>query len=240
MANNSKINWTQATWNCVTGCTKVSPGCQHCYASVMAKRLQAMGQPKYAHGFEVTLHENELQVPLKWRSPRLIFVNSMSDLFHSAVPDDFIKRVFEVMRQAHWHHFQVLTKRSERLVEMAGTLPWPTNIWMGVTVESAGYLHRVDDLRGTEAAVKFLSLEPLLGPLPRMDLTNIDWVITGGESGPGARPVHPDWVRNIRDQCVSAGVPFFFKQWGGRSKKAAGRALDGRFWNEMPDVYEEE
>lgn len=240
MSNNSKINWTQATWNCVTGCTKVSLGCQHCYAEVLTKRLQAMGQQKYAHGFDViTMHENVLQLPLTWRKSRLVFVNSMSDLFHAEVSEDFITRVFDVMQQAHWHKFQVLTKRSERLAEIAETLPWPSNIWMGVTIENADYLHRMDDLRNTGAAVKFLSLEPLLGPLPNMDLTGIDWVITGGESGPNARPVDQDWVGDIRDQCLSAGVPFFFKQWGGRNKKKAGRLLDGVTWDEMPVICEE-
>lgn len=230
----SSIEWTESTWNPVTGCTKVSPGCRHCYAETMAKRLKAMGQPNYRNGFEVTLHERMLNRPLEWRKQQTIFVNSMSDLFHEDVPVEFIQQVFAVMRRANWHRFQVLTKRSERLVELADSLDWPSNVWMGVSVETERYLHRVDDLRATGAAVKFLSLEPLLGPIASLDLRGIDWVIVGGESGPKARPMMEDWVVEIRDQCCGAEVPFFFKQWGGVRKKAAGRDLDGRTWDQMP------
>jgi protein gp37 len=234
MALGSAIEWTQATWNPLTGCNKVSQGCKHCYAERMASRLQAMGQPHYRNGFQLTLHEDALELPLHWKQPRTIFVNSMSDLFHPEVPIDFIQRVFEVMGQASQHRFQVLTKRSERLRELSPRLPWSSNIWMGVSVELARYTCRVDDLRATGAQVKFLSLEPLLGPLPNLDLSGIDWVITGGESGPGARLVEVSWVTEIRDQCLVAGVPFFFKQWGGINKKRSGRLLEGRTWDEMP------
>lgn len=230
----STIEWTDATWNPVTGCTKVSPGCKHCYAERMAHRLQAMGQPNYANGFRLTLHEHMLERPLSWKQPMLIFVNSMSDLFHVDVPVDFIQRVFSVMHRADWHAFQVLTKRSERLLALNEMLSWPDNVWMGVSVESAAYRFRIDHLRRTGARVKFLSLEPLLGPLPSLDLTNIDWVIVGGESGPYARPIAPEWVIDIRQQCLQAGVPFFFKQWGGARKKKNGRLLEGRTWEQMP------
>jgi protein gp37 len=234
MAQASAIEWTDATWNPVTGCTKVSPGCKNCYAARMARRLQAMGQPRYAAGFAVTLQRDLLFQPLRWRSPRRIFVNSMSDLLHDAVPLGFIQEVFAAMGRAHWHVFQVLTKRSPRLREIAPRLDWPPNVWMGVSVESEAYLPRIRDLSATPAAVRFLSLEPLLGPLPELPLRGIDWVIVGGESGPGARPMNPDWVRDIRDRCREAGAPFFFKQWGGTRKAAAGRLLDGRTWDEMP------
>ncbi len=230
----SKIEWTDATWNPVTGCNKVSPGCKRCYAERLSKRLKATGMAKYRNGFAVTLHPDTLEIPLRWRKPRSIFVNSMSDLFHAEVPDEFIAQVFDVMTRAHWHRYQVLTKRPERVVSLNSTLPWPAQIWQGVSVENADYAHRIDLLRDTAAAVKFLSLEPLLGPLPDLDLTGIDWVIVGGESGPGARPMQPDWARDIRDQCIDAGVPFHFKQWGGVFKKRNGRELDGRTWDEMP------
>ena len=236
MAGRSPIEWTESTWNPVTGCTKISPGCKHCYAERMAKRLQAMGQANYADGFRLTLHEHVLEIPLRWKKPQVIFVNSMSDLFHQGVPANFIERVFSVMAAAHWHTFQVLTKRAGRLVQMDRLLPWHDNIWMGVSVETLDYRPRIDDLRSTSALVKFLSLEPLLGPLPGLELDGIDWVIVGGESGPRARPIDPAWVRDIRDQCISAGVPFFFKQWGGVQKKRNGRELDGRTWDEMPPV----
>ncbi len=229
----SKIEWTDETWNPVTGCTKVSPGCKHCYAERMALRLQAMGQANYANGFNLTLHPKMLVLPLHWKKPRRIFVNSMSDLFHEDVSAYFIYEVFQTMRRADWHAFQVLTKRSDRLRSMS-SLPWTRNIWAGVSVENADYVHRIDDLRACGAAVKFLSLEPLLGPLPYLDLTGIHWVIVGGESGPGARPMAVTWVRDIRNQCLDANVPFFFKQWGGVNKKRAGRLLDGRTWDEMP------
>lgn len=234
MAGKSSIEWTSSTWNPVTGCTKISPGCKHCYAERMAKRLQAMGQPNYVNGFELTLHEHVLELPLSWKMPQTIFVNSMSDLFHKDVPLEFIQRVFDVMHRAHWHQFQVLTKRAERLGELSESLEWSPNIWMGVSVETARYMPRIDDLRQTKARIKFLSLEPLLGPLTELDLIGIDWVIVGGESGPGARPIKPEWVVDIRDQCLTARVPFFFKQWGGTNKKKTGRLLEGRTWDEMP------
>ena len=234
MANNSSIEWTESTWNPLTGCTKISPGCKHCYAERMALRLQAMGQPHYVNGFKLTLHEDALELPLRWKRPQTIFVNSMSDLFHKDVPVAFIQKMFDVMRRADWHRFQILTKRSDRLMELSPQLPWAANIWMGVSVESRDYAFRIDHLRRTGAAVKFLSLEPLLGPLPKLNLRDIDWAIVGGESGPGARPMDITWVIDIRDQCSRAGVPFFFKQWGGVQKKKAGRTLEGRTWDEMP------
>ncbi len=235
MATKSSIEWTESTWNPITGCNKVSPGCKHCYAERMALRLQAMGQPNYANGFKLTMHDHMLEMPLHWKTPQTIFVNSMSDLFHQDIPLEFIQRVFAVMHQANWHRFQVLTKRSERLLELAPQLTWTSNIWMGVSVENADYTHRIDHLRQTGAQIKFLSLEPLLGPLPNMNFKEIDWVIVGGESGPGARPMNPSWVTEIRDQCLTAQVPFFFKQWGGTNKKKNGRLLEGRTWDEMPE-----
>ncbi|MGD1148423.1 MAG: phage Gp37/Gp68 family protein [Thermoanaerobaculaceae bacterium] len=234
MALRSSIEWTESTWNPVTGCDKVSPGCKNCYAERLAKRLKAMGQPNYANGFRLTLHEDVLDLPLRWKRPQTIFVNSMSDLFHDEVPTRFIQKLFDVMVQAPHHRFQVLTKRSQRLRELSPRLPWPPNVWMGVSAETVGQAWRIDDLRDTGAAVKFLSLEPLLGPLPRLDLRRIDWVIVGGESGPRARPIALEWVAEIRDQCVEAAVPFFFKQWGGVRKKQNGRRLEGRLWNGMP------
>ena len=234
MATSTAIEWTETTWNPVTGCTKVSPGCGHCYAERMARRLQAMGQPNYANGFEITVHEHMLEAPVGWRRPQMVFVNSMSDLFHERVPDEFVERVFDVMRRASRHTFQVLTKRSQRLAAMGGALDWPANVWMGVSVENADYTHRIDHLKATPARVKFLSLEPLLGALPALDLDGIDWVIVGGESGPGARPMRPSWATEIREQCLAADAPFFFKQWGGVNKKKAGRLLDGRTWDQMP------
>lgn len=234
MAENSHIEWTDATWNPVTGCTKISPGCKHCYAERLANRLQKMGQPNYRNGFKVTPQPQMLEVPLRWRTSKRVFVNSMSDLFHEEVPFEYINRVFDVMRRADWHQYQILTKRSERLLQLSPGLNWEPHIWMGVSVENKEYAHRIDDLRKTAAAVKFLSLEPLLGPLHKLDLRGIDWVIVGGESGPGARPMDPHWVADLRDQCLRAVVPFFFKQWGGVQKKKAGRLLDGRTWDEMP------
>jgi len=234
MAQLSSIEWTDATWNPVTGCTKISPGCKHCYAERMAKRLASMGQPRYINGFQLTLQPDVVDQPLSWKKPRLIFVNSMSDLFHDEVPLSYLREVFQVMAAAHWHVFQVLTKRSERLAKFAGKLIWPTNVWMGVSVESEDYTYRIEDLSGIPAAVKFLSAEPLLGPINKLPLRNIDWVIVGGESGPHARPISPHWVRSIRNDCVSAGVPFFFKQWGGARKSTTGRVLDGRTWDELP------
>jgi len=231
----SAIEWTESTWNPLTGCTKISPGCKHCYAERMARRLQAMGQPNYVGGFELAMHEHVLEVPLRWKKPQVVFVNSMSDLFHEQVPEAFIQRVFDVMRRAHWHSFQVLTKRAARLEQLSPKIDWPPNVWMGVSVESQRYAPRIDHLRRTDASIKFLSLEPLLGPLPHLDLECIDWVIVGGESGPRARPMRESWVLDIRDQCRASGVPFFFKQWGGTNKKKAGRLLDGRVWDEMPE-----
>jgi protein gp37 len=234
MAQLSSIEWTDATWNPVTGCSKISPGCKHCYAERMAKRLQSMGQPRYRDGFKLTLQPDVVEQPLAWKKPRFVFVNSMSDLFHDEVPLSYLKRVFQVMAEARWHIFQVLTKRSERLAEIADRLVWPSNVWMGVSVESEDYTYRIDDLSGIPAALKFLSVEPLLGPIKRLSLRNIDWVIVGGESGPHARPIDPNWVRSIRDDCVTEGVPFFFKQWGGTRKSTTGRVLDGRTWDELP------
>jgi protein gp37 len=234
MANNSSIEWTEATWNPVTGCTKISPGCKHCYAETMSRRLKAMGQVNYRNSFKLTLQPRMLELPLTWKKPQTIFVNSMSDLFHKDVPIDYIKQVFGIMERAHWHRFQVLTKRADRLAEVQSELTWSPNIWMGVSVESQKYVHRIDDLRKTGAKVKFLSLEPLLGPLVDLDLTNIDWAIVGGESGFRARPMKEEWVTGIKFQCQAANVAFFFKQWGGVNKKKAGRQLEGRTWDEMP------
>lgn len=230
----TQIEWTDKTWNPVTGCNKVSPGCKHCYAEVMAARLKAMGQPNYRNGFELTLQPQNLELPLRWKKPQTIFVNSMSDLFHKDIPLDYIRQVFSTMERAHWHRFQVLTKRAERLEELAPSLPWPENVWMGVSVETEKYAYRIDHLRRTPAKVKFLSLEPLLGPLPNLDLRGIGWVIVGGESGPGARPMEASWVIDLRNQCLAAKVPFFFKQWGGVNKAKTGRSLEGRIWDEMP------
>lgn len=230
----STIEWTGSTWNPVTGCVKISPGCKNCYAERMAKRLKAMGQKNYVNGFELAMHPHTLELPLSWKKPQTIFVNSMSDLFIEGVPDDYIQRVFDVMRRAHWHTFQVLTKRSERLAALSPSLLWAPNIWMGVSVENADYVHRIDHLRSTGASVKFLSMEPLLGATPSMNLHGIDWVIVGGESGPGARPMEEQWVVDIREQCTQSKVPFFFKQWGGVRKKLAGRDLEGKTWSQMP------
>ena len=236
MATASKIEWTETTWNPVTGCTKVSHGCKRCYAERMSSRLQAMGMAKYRNGFAVTVHPAVLDQPLRWRKPRLVFVNSMSDLFHKNVPTEFVESVFDVMNEASRHTFQVLTKRPGRVLKLNRRLNWTPNIWMGVSVESERWLDRVDHLRATDAQTKFLSLEPLLGSLSSLDVNGIDWVITGGESGPGARPMEGDWVREIRDICVQHEVPFFFKQWGGVQKSRNGRTLDGRTWDEMPLV----
>ena len=230
----SRIEWTESSWNPVTGCTKISAGCAHCYAERMARRLHAMGQPNYRSGFEVTCHPDALELPLKWKKSQMIFVNSMSDLFHRAVPARFIEEIFFTMNQARWHTFQILTKRADRLLQLAPRLKWTPNVWMGVTVENDKHVDRIDRLREVPAAVRFLSLEPLLGPLPKLDLTRIDWVIVGGESGPGARPMDPEWVLDLRDQCLNAGVAFFFKQWGGVQKKKAGRLLEKRTWDQMP------
>ncbi len=234
MAQNSSIEWTETTWNPVTGCQKISPGCKNCYAERMAKRLRSMGQPRYANGFQVTLQEDLVELPLRWKSSRIIFVNSMSDLFHKDVPLEFIQSCFETMNRASWHQFQVLTKRPERLLELSGQLNISENIWLGTSVESQEYVHRVRTLGEVKANIRFLSVEPLLGPISRLPLSNIEWVIVGGESGPGARPMVPEWVRAIRDRCVRYEVPFFFKQWGGVQKSRTGRELDGRTWDELP------
>lgn len=230
----SAIEWTDETWNPVTGCTKISSGCANCYAARMAVRLKAMGQHAYRNEFEVTIHPDRLDVPRSWRKPRDVFVNSMSDLFHEAVPDDFIRKVFDAMQDTPRHRFQVLTKRAQRLERLGASLPLPPHVWVGVSVEDQRSAWRIDHLRRVPAAVRFLSLEPLLGPLATLNLDGIHWVIVGGESGPGCRPMDPAWVRDIHAQCIAAGVPFFFKQWGGRIKKATGRELDGRTWDEMP------
>ncbi|MCI5217949.1 MAG: phage Gp37/Gp68 family protein [Candidatus Electrothrix sp. LOE2] len=232
----SKIEWTETTWNPITGCTKVSLGCKNCYAERMAYRLQSMGSPNYKNGFKLTCHESQLHAPLKWKKGKIVFVNSMSDLFHKDVPENFIKRIFETMRMASHHQFQILTKRSERLLELNKTIKWAPNIWMGVSVENADYLYRVDHLRQTGAAIKFLSIEPLLGPLSDLNLESIDWVIVGGESGPHARPIQEEWVEAIKKQCIEKAVPFFFKQWGGVNKKKTGRTLKGEVWSQMPDI----
>src|ERR1043165_51442 len=234
MAQQSAIEWTESTWNPVTGCTKISPGCENCYAERMALRLQAMGQPNYANGFHLPMQRRMLELPLKWRQRQTIFVNSMSDLFHRGVTTEYILEVFGVMNRANHHLYQVLTKRSQRLERLSPQLPWQPHIWMGVSVESREYTFRIDHLRNTDAHVKFLSLEPLLGPLRRLNLRGIDWVIVGGESGPYAREMKPEWVLDIRDQCLAADVPFFFKQWGGQRKSVNGRELEGEVWNQMP------
>jgi len=234
VSNMSKIEWTEATWNPVSGCSKVSSGCLNCYAERMAYRLQKMGNSNYQNGFDVTLHPHLLKTPLSWKRPRLVFVNSMSDLFHEEIPVEFIQQVFDTMRRAYWHTFQILTKRSERLVHLAPLLAWPSNVWMGVSVEDSNVVERIDHLRKVGSAVRFLSLEPLLGPLQDLNLREIHWVIVGGESGPRARPMEPSWVSDIKQQCKNSHVPFFFKQWGGVFKKRNGRKLEGKTWDELP------
>ncbi|MDP8205606.1 MAG: phage Gp37/Gp68 family protein [Candidatus Electryonea clarkiae] len=236
MGLKSSIEWTESTWNPITGCTKISPGCKHCYAERMAKRLQAMGQSNYRNGFAVQTHEHVLNYPLKWKKPQTIFVNSMSDLFHEEVSDEFIFEIFDVMKKAHWHRFQILTKRSERLLKMNPVIEWSENIWMGVSVENQKYTSRIDHLRQTDVSIKFLSIEPLIGAIDELDLEGIDWVIVGGESGPKARIIKKEWVTKIRDICLEKQVPFFFKQWGGVNKKKAGRLLDGKLWEQMPEI----
>lgn len=243
MSAQSTIEWTEATWNPTTGCDRISPGCDHCYAMTLAKRLKAMGQEKYQRdgdprtsgpGFGLTCHAHVLDVPRRWRDGRLVFVNSMSDLFHEKVPFDFIVNVFTTMASTPQHTYQVLTKRTKRLMSIAERLEWPENVWMGTSIESSRYCFRARHIRAVPAAVRFLSCEPLLGPLPSLELEGIDWVIAGGESGPGARPMDPEWATELRDRCLSSGVPFFFKQWGGRTPKGGGRELDGRTWDEWP------
>lgn len=232
--SNSKIEWTDTTWNPTTGCTKVSPGCNYCYAERFSKRLKSMGMEKYKNGFEITLHNDILDLPLHWKNPRFIFVDSMSDLFHEKVPLEFIKQVFSTMHKAKQHRFQILTKRSDRLLKLSNELEWTSNIWLGVSVENNDFIHRINHLRKTNAKIKFVSYEPLIGAITNLDLTNMDWVIVGGESGPGARPMKRIWVEQIRNKCISEDIPFFFKQWGGTMKKRNGRELDGRTWEEMP------
>ncbi len=234
MSERSAIEWTEASWNPATGCDKVSPGCAHCYAETFAERFRGVRAHPYEQGFDLKLWPERLELPLRWRRPRRIFVNSMSDLLHESIPDEFISEVFDVMGRAHWHTFQVLTKRHERLVALAGALDWPENVWMGVSIENRRFVHRADHLRQVDAAVRFISAEPLLGPLEGLDLTGIDWLITGGESGPRHRPVRADWVRELRDRCAEEEVAFFFKQWGGVRSKAGGRVLDERTWDDMP------
>lgn len=247
MSSATSIEWTQATWNPTRGCTRISPGCQHCYAERFAHRLSGPGKsyegltraspqgPRWTG--RLRLVPEILQLPLRWRKPRLVFVNSMSDLFHEAIPLDFVKDVFRVMREANWHTFQVLTKRPEYALQIADRLPWPENVWLGVSVETKEYFPRIHTLCLIPAKIRFLSLEPLLGPMPELPLDNIHWVIVGGESGPGARDMAPEWVRQIRDRCITLNVPFFFKQWGGMMKKKTGRTLDGRPWDQMPVAH---
>lgn len=234
MSSNSSIEWTDATWNPITGCTKISPGCANCYAETFAERFRGVPNHPYEQGFDLKLWPDRLALPQTWKKSKRIFVNSMSDLFHKDVPEEYIFKVFQVMNEVDRHQYQVLTKRAERLAELSDRLTWGKNIWMGVSVENADHTSRIDCLRRTNAAVKFLSVEPLLGPIPSMNLNGIDWVIVGGESGHRARPVCEEWIIEIRDQCQAAGVPFFFKQWGGRNKKKAGRILQGRTWDDMP------
>lgn len=243
MADRSPIEWTESTWNPTTGCDRTSPGCDNCYALKLAKRLKAMGTDKYQNdgdprssgpGFALTIHPDTLEIPYRWRQPRIVFVNSMSDLFHPDVPVSYIRDVFDVIADTPRHTYQVLTKRSKRMKDLASELDWPENLWMGVSVETDRYRFRIDHLRAVPAAVRFISAEPLLGPLGDLDLTGIDWVIAGGESGPAARVMDISWGREIRDQCSAAGVKFFFKQWGGRTPKAGGRVLDGRTWDDRP------
>lgn len=234
MASNSDIEWTDSTWNPVTGCTAVSAGCDHCYAAALAKRLKAMGSPRYRNGFKVTLQPDLVELPLRWRSPRKIFVNSMSDLYHKEIPDDYIRKIFDTMRRAHWHQFQILTKRPQRLARLAPTLPWPSNVWQGVSIENNEVAFRADYLRKVPAAVRFFSCEPLIGPVDEVDLTGIDWVIAGGESGGGARPMKKEWVRDLLRRCREEGISFFFKQWGGFTHAAGGRKLNGRTYDYYP------
>jgi protein gp37 len=234
MADRSSIEWTEATWNPVTGCDKVSPGCAHCYAEAFAERWRGIPDHPYQQGFDLRMWPERLEQPLKWKRPRLIFVNSMSDLFHESIPDGFIREVFDVMGRASHHTFQILTKRQDRLVELASSLQWHDNVWMGVSIENRRFIHRADALREVDAAVRFISAEPLLGPLEGLDITGIDWLIAGGESGLRHRRCDPDWVRALRDECAAENVAFFFKQWGGRTSKTGGRTLDGKLHDGWP------
>ncbi len=235
----TKIEWTDATWNPVRGCTKISPGCKHCYAERFAERFRGVPEHPFQQGFDLRLVPEKLDEPLRVKKPQRIFVNSMSDLFHEGVPVEYIRQVFDVMNKANWHEYQILTKRAERLEDLNGVIKWAPHIWMGVSIENSDYLWRIDHLRRTNAHVKFLSIEPLLGPIRKLKLDGIDWVIVGGESGPGARPMKKEWVIDIRDQCVRSDVAFFFKQWGGIFKKKTGRELEGRTWDEMPVLVAE-
>jgi protein gp37 len=239
MSQNSSIEWTEATWNPITGCSKISEGCKNCYAERMAKRLQAMGAENYRNGFQVTLHNHILKYPLNWKKPQMIFVNSMSDLFHETVPTSFIIDIFKIIQESKWHTFQILTKRASRLKEMDKFIQWPDNIWLGVSVENSNNLERIKYLQNTKAKIKFISFEPLLGQIKKTKLRNINWVIVGGESGPFSRPMYLEWVTIIRDQCLSDGIPFFFKQWGGKNRKKTGRLLEGKIWDEYPSDYKE-
>jgi protein gp37 len=236
MALHSTIEWTDASWNPVTGCTQVSPGCDHCYALAFAERFRGVSGHPYEQGFDLRLWPQRLDLPLRWKKPRRIFVNSMSDLFHKDVPDEFVRRVFDTMVRADQHTYQILTKRPQRLARLSRSLPWPPHIWIGVSVESNAYAWRADYLRRVPAAVRFISAEPLLGPLDELNLEGLHWVITGGESGSGHRRCNPDWVRDVRDRCVADGIAYFHKQWGGRTPKAGGRMLDGRTWDELPRI----
>jgi protein gp37 len=235
MSDRSAIEWTEATWNPVTGCDEVSPGCAHCYAKTFAERFRGVPGHPYEQGFDLRLWPERLEQPLKWKRPRVIFVNSMSDIFHERIPDAYVQEIFAVMEEAHWHTFQVLTKRQERMTDLAPQLPWPDNVWMGVSIENRRFVHRANYLRGVDAAVRFISAEPLLGPLEGLDLDDIDWLIAGGESGPGFRRVKAEWLTALRDRCLAEGVAFFFKQWGGRHPKTGGRVLEGRTWDELPE-----
>jgi len=234
MSLQSRIEWTDATWNPITGCTKISKGCANCYAERIANWLKSINRPNYANGFDLTLHPHMLPKPIYWKKPQRIFVNSMSDTFHEDVPFQFIENIFQIMQSAYWHTFMVLTKRSSRLLKYSNRLPWPNNVWAGVTVECKEYIYRIEDLKQTPAKIKFVSFEPLIGPIYSLKLDGIDWVIVGGESGPGARRIDPDWVRYIRDICHDINIPFFFKQWGGIKKKRTGRVIDGETWDEHP------
>ena len=236
MSEQTSIEWTDSTWNPVTGCTKISPGCKYCYADRLAPRLKAMGNRRYVNGFEITLHHDLVELPKRWKKPKKIFVNSMSDLFHEAIPLDFIQSVFNTIEEAEQHTFQVLTKRPESALESAPYLQWPPNLWMGTSIENNDYIHRIDTLRLIPAQTRFLSLEPLIGPIHQLDLNQIHWVIAGGESGPKSRSIDIEWVREIRDQCIAQNTPFFFKQWGGTNKKRTGRLLDDTIWNEFPSI----
>lgn len=235
MADKSSIEWTEASWNPVTGCSKVSPGCAHCYAETFAERWRGVPGHPYEQGFDLKLWPDRLELPIRWRRPRMIFVNSMSDLFHEAIPDDYIRSIFDVMGEAHWHTFQILTKRHDRMAGLAPTLDWHPNVWMGVTIENRRFMHRADRLREVSAAVRFISAEPLLGPLDGLDITQIDWLIAGGESGARHRRVREEWITALRDRCQDEGTAFFFKQWGGARAKSGGRVLEGRTWDEFPE-----